>query len=516
MTCNLKTLTQKQKIILCASFAVAAIAVAIGATFLVRIPTEESPTVVLNTTQSTPLPDMSAITTPDYVYRPEATVVVTSDGAKEKLDAIINAANRIKPSENNKIIVLNHAIDDSKLIKRKSLIPVEFLSQELPSGSEITALTTLLNFYGYDVSQAEIADDFLDKTTDKLGDFRETFVGNPSYSGFGCYAKPIVNAANRYIKSENDAYVAVDYSGAKFEDLLKLVESDVPVIIWSTTYSESAKTLQEPYSLVKWSSGDEYLTWIAPEHCLVLVGYDLETNVGIVSDPKRGIVEYDLETLKARYLALDSQCIVLEKKPVITGVENNTTYYTTQCVSVSEHNVDSITVNGNVADYTFLINGNIEDTYQIEVTEKNGNVIKYVVFTKPISSMYDIIGDINEFTATEKDRENITALKELASSAVIEYSSYNEIQQIETIINACDSMLNNIDAVAEKLEIIKQTAESYENIEVNFSHYDELIKFSEDIKSLSSSSNLSNEQKIELNDISTKCDQWLETILSAE
>ena len=106
MTYNLKTLSKKQKIILSAFCALVAVLIAIGATFLVKIPTQAPPTVVLNTAQSIPIPDISTITTPDYVYRPEATVVVTSDGAKEKLDTIINAANSVKPSENNKIIVL--------------------------------------------------------------------------------------------------------------------------------------------------------------------------------------------------------------------------------------------------------------------------------------------------------------------------------------------------------------------------------------------------------------------------
>lgn len=516
MTYNLKTLSQKQKLILCVLSMLVAILIAIGATFLVKIPTETPPTVTLNTIQSAPVPDLSTITTPDFVYRPEATIVVTSSGAKKKLDTIINAANSVKPSENNKIIVANHNIDSSKLIKRKVSIPVEFLKQSLPSGAEITALTTLLNFYGYDISQTKIADDFLEKTVNKLGDFREVFVGDPNRIGFGCFAKPIVNAANKYIESKNNAYVAIDYSGTPFEDLLKLVESGVPVIIWSTTYNEGVQTLQEPYVSVKWSWGDEALTWIEPEHCMVLIGYDLENNLGIVSDPKRGIVEYDLTTLKARYLALHSQCVVFEKKPVITGVENNATYYTTQCVYVSEHNVESITVNGKNADHTFLLNGDMENTYQIEVTEKGGNVIKYVVFTKPISDLYDIIGGINEYSATDVDRENLVTLKELASSALTEYSPYEETKQIETIISACDTMLANIDAAKQQFESIKQTAESYENTELDSSHYDALCLLGEDIKSLSLNTNLTAEQKSELIIILTKCNEWIEAIRTTE
>lgn len=516
MTYNLKTLSKKQKIILSAFCALVAVLIAIGATFLVKIPTQAPPTVVLNTAQSIPIPDISTITTPDYVYRPEATVVVTSDGAKEKLDTIINAANSVKPSENNKIIVLNYDIDTSKLIKRKASIPLEFLEQSLPSGAEITALTTVLNFYGYDISQTEIAEEFLNKTKNRLGDFREVFIGDPSRSGFGCFAKPIVSAANKYLESKNNAYAAVDHSGTAFEDLLKFVESGVPVIIWSTIYNEGTQTLQEPYSSVKWSWGDESLTWIEPEHCMVLIGYDLENNLGIVSDPKRGIVEYDLSTIKARYLALHSQCVTLEKKPVITGVENEATYYTTQCVYVSEHNVESITVNGNSSDHTFLLKGDIENTYQIEVTEKDGNIIKYVVFTKPISAMYDIIGDINEYTATDADRENLVKLKELASSVVTEYSPYEETNQIEAIISACDTMLANIDSAIQQFESIKQTAESYESTELDSTYYDELSRLSEDLKALSSNTNLTSEQKAELNVILTKCNEWLETIQTIE
>ena len=47
---------------------------------------------------------------------------------------------------------------------------------ELPTGCEITALTSVLNYYGYNVKKETMADDYLKKGS---GSFYEMFLGNP-------------------------------------------------------------------------------------------------------------------------------------------------------------------------------------------------------------------------------------------------------------------------------------------------------------------------------------------------
>lgn len=200
-------------------------------------------------------------------------------------------------------------IYDYMFTQRSVKLDVTYLPQnpELPTGCKITSLTTVLNFYGYNVSKLDMADNYLPKSnTDK--NFWNVFIGNPRYSsGFGCYAEPITVAANKYLTEQGSSLTAYNYSGAQFEELLLEVERGRPVVIWGTL------NMRVPYySSYKWEIDDgTVLQWISPEHCLVLIGYDLDRSVAIISDPMRGIVEYDLKTVKSRYISLYSQCVVI-------------------------------------------------------------------------------------------------------------------------------------------------------------------------------------------------------------
>lgn len=190
-------------------------------------------------------------------------------------------------------------------------LPLKFLAQnpELPTGCEITSLTTVLNYYGYNVSKTEMAENYLVKET-APANFWEVFAGDPTSEkyGFGCYAQPIVNAANKYLTEQNSPYRAYNRSGSPFKALLAHVANGTPVVIWGTI------SMLEPYTTEKWTFDGEAVEWIAPEHCLVLIGYDLERNVAIMSDPLKDIVEYDLDTVEARYHSLHSQCVIVKKQ----------------------------------------------------------------------------------------------------------------------------------------------------------------------------------------------------------
>lgn len=58
--------------------------------------------------------------------------------------------------------------------------------------------------------------------------------------------------------------------------------------------------------------------------------------------------------------------------PVIGGITDNETYYTSQKVTVTDSNLDSIIVNGKDFTRGNTISGNINTTYQIVATDKAG------------------------------------------------------------------------------------------------------------------------------------------------
>lgn len=176
---------------------------------------------------------------------------------------------------------------------------------ELPTGCEITSLTSVLNYYGCNVDKTTMADNYLKKG---YGSFYEMFLGNPREStSFGCMAQPIVNAANKYFTANNIRMNAENISGTDFEDILKIVAKGEPVIIWNTI---NMKPAYESQTLTL--DGQEY-TWIAPEHCVVITGYDFNNSIVYIMDPMAGNVERDLETFKQRYESMHSQAVYICK-----------------------------------------------------------------------------------------------------------------------------------------------------------------------------------------------------------
>jgi len=73
--------------------------------------------------------------------------------------------------------------------------------------------------------------------------------------------------------------------------------------------------------------------------------------------------------------------------PVISGIENGKTYYTTQKVIVTDKNLDTVTLNGNPATENITLEGNKEASYTIVVTDKASNTTTVTVTMKPIKDL---------------------------------------------------------------------------------------------------------------------------------
>ena len=93
--------------------------------------------------------------------------------------------------------------------------------------------------------------------------------------------------------------------------------------------------------------------------------------------------------------------------PVINGVENGKTYYTTQTVTVTDDNVASITLNGEAAGADITLNGNEDKVYTITVTDKAGNETMVVVTMKPIAAVNESIEGITVDNVKSSDKETI-------------------------------------------------------------------------------------------------------------
>lgn len=187
---------------------------------------------------------------------------------------------------------------------------------ELPVGCEITALTILLNYWGFDADKVDMAKNYLPVSSGRYkyedgktykDSFYDYFIGDPFSRGYGCFSNAIVKAANKYISSNGGGYSVVNISGCGPDTLYDYVSRDVPVLVWATD------GMIEPEYYETWYDIDtgEQLDWYLNEHCMVLSGFDIDAGVVTVNDPMKGIIDYNIDRFETRFSQMHSQAVVI-------------------------------------------------------------------------------------------------------------------------------------------------------------------------------------------------------------
>lgn len=187
---------------------------------------------------------------------------------------------------------------------------------ELPVGCEITALTILLNYYGFDAEKTDMARNYLPvswgnpRTVDgKLykDSFFDYFIGDPFSRGYGCFSPAIENAANSYISSHGGGYTVKNISGCHPDTLYEYLIAGTPVLCWATD------GMIEPEYYETWydNATGEQLDWYLNEHCFVLAGFNIANSTVTLNDPMKGIIDYNIDKFEVRFKQMHSQAIVL-------------------------------------------------------------------------------------------------------------------------------------------------------------------------------------------------------------
>lgn len=118
-------------------------------------------------------------------------------------------------------------------------------------------------------------------------------------------SQPIVNAANKYFKVNNMSAVAKNISGTDFKEILGMVAQGDPIVIWNTI------DMRQPYESKTFVFNGKEYTWMSPEHCVVITGYDLNKNIVYIMDPMEGNITRNLETFQSRYEEMHSQAVYI-------------------------------------------------------------------------------------------------------------------------------------------------------------------------------------------------------------
>lgn len=187
---------------------------------------------------------------------------------------------------------------------------------ELPVGCEITALTALLRFYGFNAEKTDMARNYLPtswgnaQTIDgKLykDSFFDYFIGDPFSRGYGCFSPAIERAANRYIADHGGGYTVKNISGCHPDTLYEYLIKDIPVLCWATD------GMIEPEYYETWydNATGEQLDWYLNEHCFVLTGFNIANSTVTLNDPMKGIIDYNIDRFEVRFKQMYSQAIVI-------------------------------------------------------------------------------------------------------------------------------------------------------------------------------------------------------------
>lgn len=187
---------------------------------------------------------------------------------------------------------------------------------ELPTGCEITALTMVLNYYGYQVNKVTMALDYMPKVQAEFyrsedgrlmgPDLENFFVGDPTKeTGYICGTGAIVTAANRYLADVGSDLTAAAMKNAQPEKLYDLIDQGTPVVIWCTINMEDRAETDGWYR-----EDGTYMEWSTNDHGAVLIGYDEDTVT--VADPIYSCITVSRDQFEKIFAERGGQCVILQ------------------------------------------------------------------------------------------------------------------------------------------------------------------------------------------------------------
>jgi len=209
-----------------------------------------------------------------------------------------------------KIINSDEGMNSISEIPSEYYIYADMIYQEpeLPAGCEITSLTMLLNYLGFDIDKVDLCDNYLEQNYDYTRNFSQAYIGNPKDgTGFGCFAPVIAKTAYKYLwdmKSEFDVY---NLSGTDFHSLFEYIADDHPIVIWASMSLVDVRY----YNAWTIEKTGEDVWWYENEHCMLLTGYDLNNETVTVCDPLKGEYTYDMYRFEEIYDELEKQAVTI-------------------------------------------------------------------------------------------------------------------------------------------------------------------------------------------------------------
>ncbi len=202
-------------------------------------------------------------------------------------------------------------------------------------------------------------------------------------------------------------------------------------------------------------------------------------------------------------------------KPVIDGIVNGSTYYTTQKVTVTDANLDSVTLNGAPAaleNGALILPGDTEMTYTITAADKAGNSTTVTVTMKTIASLAEDIDGLTAENVTSTNKDTLTAVKTATGNVDTESATEEEKAALQDILDNCDALLEELADVAQEISDVTNGVDGYDADSVKSSDKEAVEEFVERIEALLEGGNLTEEEKQNLESVKNEAETLLDKI----
>ena len=198
--------------------------------------------------------------------------------------------------------------------------------------------------------------------------------------------------------------------------------------------------------------------------------------------------------------------------PVVSGVTNGEAPYTTQKVTATDVNLSDVTLNEEPKSSTFMLPGNMDETYTIIATDKAGNSTTVTVNMKPIADLVDPIENLTEENVTSSDRTVIEQVKAAAQAVDTTNAAEAEKTELESIISNCDALLKAIKDTADAIKAVTDGVNSYDLDTVKSSDKEDIEALVDHTDMLLNGDNLTESERDTLETAKEKAEALLDKI----
>lgn len=219
----------------------------------------------------------------------------------------------------------------------------------------------------------------------------------------------------------------------------------------------------------------------------------------------------------ATYVSSEYGIVLDAVVPVITGVDNNATYYGDTAFGVDETYMDTVTVDGNKVEltdgkYTITADGKEHTIVAVDKAGNSSATVKITVIT--IASLDDTIEDIKTTDVKSSDKEDIQEVLDFVNSLIDSGKDFTDAEdkQLSDIKSNAENLLKQISDTEAEAKDLTDKVGAYEEAKVTSDDKQTIKDLVSDIDVLLNGDNLTETEKEALGEVKADAEALIKKI----